>query len=85
MTSQPNSPSSRSIVAAAGGAPAVTTWTPAGTSPRTDGGALAIVISTVGAAHSQLTCSSLISPKIVAGSTLRRQTCVPAAAVTVQV
>ncbi len=73
------------MVAAAGGAPAVTTRTPAGTSPRTAAGALASEISTVGAAHSQPTCSSLISSKTVAGSTLRRQTCVPAAAVTVQV
>ncbi len=47
------------MVAAAGGAPAVTTCTPAGTSPRTEAGALASEISTVGAAHSQLTCSSL--------------------------
>ena len=73
------------MVAAAGGAPAVTTRTPAGTSPRTEAGALASAISTVGAAHSEPTRSSLISPKMMAGSTLRRQTCVPAAAVTVQV
>src|SRR5260370_39661174 len=72
------------MVAAAGGAPAVTTRTPAGTSPRTEAGALASEISTAGAAHSQLTFSSLISPKMVAGSTLRRQMWVPAAAVTVQ-
>ena len=72
-------------MAAAGGAPAVMTRTPGGTSPRTAAGALASVISTVGAAHSRVTFSSLISPKMVAGSTLRRQTCVPAAAVTVQV
>src|SRR5579863_3450567 len=85
VTSQPNSPSIRSIVAAAGGAPAVITCTPAGTSPRTEAGALASEISTVGAAHSQLTFSSLIREKIVAGSTLRRQTWVAAAAVTVQV
>ena len=61
------------------------TCSPAGTSPRTDSGALAMVISTVGAAHSRVTFSSLISPKMVAASTVRRQTCVPAAAVTVQV
>ena len=70
------------MVAAAGGAPAVTTRTPAGTSPRTDAGALASEISTVGAAHSQLTCSSLISPKMVGGSTLRRQTSIPPVAAT---
>src|SRR6202034_1790152 len=73
------------MVAAAGGAPAVTTRTPAGTSPRASAGALASVISTVGAAHSEPTCSSLIRPKMTPGSTLRRQTWVPAAAVTVQV
>ncbi len=73
------------MVAAAGAAPAVTTWTPAGTSPRTDAGALANEISTVGAALSQLTFSSRISAKMVAGSTFRRQMWVAAAAVTVQV
>src|SRR5581483_4795220 len=83
VTSQPNLPSSRSIVAAAGGAPAVTTCTPAGTSPGS--GAFASPIRTVGAAHSQPTRSSRISRKIAAGSTLRRQTWVHAAAVTVQV
>jgi hypothetical protein len=83
VTSQPNSPSSRSMVAAAGGAPAVTTRTPGGTLPRTCGGALASEISTVGAAHSSATCSSRISLNTAAGSTLRRQTWVPAAAVMV--
>jgi hypothetical protein len=73
------------LQAAAGGAPAVTTRTPAGTSPRTGAGALASEISTVGAAHSEPTFSFLISAKMVAGSTLRRQMWVPAAAVTVQV
>ena len=38
VMSQPNSPSSRSMVAAAGGAPAVITRTPAGTSPRAPAG-----------------------------------------------
>ncbi len=85
VMSQPNSPSSRSMVAAAGGAPAVITRTPAGTSPRAAAGALASEISTVGAAHSQPTRSPAISEKTCAGSTLRRQTCVPPAAVTVQV
>ena len=72
-------------MAAAGGAPAVTTRTPAGTSPRVSAGALASEISTVGAAHMSVTRSSRIRPKTRAGSTLRRQTWVPAAAVTVQV
>src|SRR4029077_1601592 len=85
VTSQPNSPSSRSMVAAAGGAPAVTTRTPGGTSPRTAAGALASEMSTVGAAHRLPICSSRISWNTATGSTLRRQTWVAAAAVTVQV
>ena len=82
--SQPKPPSSRSIVAAAGGAPAVTTRTPGGTVPCADAGALASEISTVGAADSQPTRSSRIKEKTSAGSTLRRHTCVPPTAVTVQ-
>jgi hypothetical protein len=85
VTSQPRSPSSRSIVAAAGGAPAVMTRTPGGTSPRTSGEELASEMHTVGAAHMRRTSSSLIKPNTVAGSTFRRHTCVPAAAVTVHV
>src|ERR1700734_1956069 len=73
------------MVAAAGGAPAVTTRTPAGTSPLVCAEALASEISTVGAAQRSLAFSSLISWNTAAGSTLRRQTCTPAAAVTVQV
>src|SRR2546425_9307135 len=84
VTSQPRSPSSRSMVAAAGGAPAVTTWTPGGTSPRTCGGALASPISTVGAADIQVTCSSRTSLKTADGSTLGRQMWVAPAAVTTQ-
>ena len=72
-------------MAAAGGAPAVTTCTPGGTSPRTCAGALASEISTVGAALSHRTFSCLISRNTSAGSTLGRQTWTPAAAVTVQV
>ena len=70
VMSQPNSPSSRSMVAAAGGAPAVITRTPAGTSPRAAAGALASEISTVGAAHSQPTRSPAISEKTVRGLNL---------------
>src|ERR1035438_10235073 len=73
------------MVAAAGGAPAVITTTPGSTSPRTSAGALASEISTVGAADRRRTCSSRISRNTSAGSTLRRQTWVAAAAVTVQV
>src|ERR1700682_4962074 len=72
------------MVAAAGGAPAVTTRTPRGRSPRRLAGALASPIRTVGAAHSQVTRSSRISRKTVAGSGFGRQTWVLAAAVTVQ-
>ncbi len=72
-------------MAAAGGAPAVTTCTPAGTLPRTPAGAFASEISTVGAAHSQVTFSSRMSRNTSAGSTFGRQMWVPAAAVTVQV
>jgi hypothetical protein len=53
--------------------------------PCTAAGALASAISTVGAADSQVTRSSRIRAKTSAGSTLRRHTCVPPAAVTVQV
>ena len=73
------------MVAAAGAAPAVTTRTPAGTSPRTPAEAFASAISTVGAAQSKFTLSSRISRNTSAGSTLRRQMWVAAAAVTVQV
>ena len=83
VSSQPKLSSSRSMVAAAGAAPAVTTRTPGRTSPRTLSGALASVISTVGAAASRRTCSVRISSKTRAGSTARRHTCTPAAAVTV--
>jgi hypothetical protein len=80
---QPNSPSTRSIVAAAGGAPAVSTRTPRGTDPRALSGAPATPIKTVGAAQSIVTCSRRIASKTAAGSTLRRHTCAAPAAVTV--
>src|SRR5438067_13354299 len=69
------------MVAAAGGAPAVITCTPLGTSPRALAGAFASDISTVGAAHSQPTCSARTRSKTRAGSTLGRQMCRPPAAV----
>src|SRR6266480_4571579 len=69
------------MVAAAGGAPAVTTRTPRGTLPRTLAGALASPIRTVGAAHSQVTCSSRINRKTSAGSGFGRQMWVPEVAV----
>ena len=43
------------------------------------------MIRTVGAAQRCVTDSSPISPKAFAGSTALRQTCVPPAAVTIQV
>ncbi len=66
-------------------APAVTTWTPRGTSPRTSGGVLARPIRTVGAAQSQVTPSRRTKSNTRAGSTLGRQTWVLPDAVTVQV
>src|SRR5260370_25763839 len=74
----------RSMVAAAGAAPAVTTRTPGRTPRRSSAGALAMAISTVGAAQSMVMRSSLTSAKMRAGSTLRRHTCVAPTAVTVQ-
>jgi hypothetical protein len=81
---QPNSPSMRSIVAAAGGAPAVTIRTPRRASLRCCSGPLAIPIKTVGAAHSMVTDSCLIFSKILPASTLRRQMWAPPTAVTIQ-
>ena len=51
----------RSIVAAAGGAPAVSTRTPRAVT-RTSSGALAMAISTVGAAHSMVIRSAFDEP-----------------------
>ena len=73
----------RSMVAAAGGAPAVTTRSPRGAPARTLAGAFAIPIKTVGAAHIIEIRSAAIASNTLAGSTLRRHTCVPPAAVTV--
>ena len=74
----------RSMVAAAGAAPAVMTCTPFGTSPRTSAGALASAIRIVGAAHSQPTFSLRMRSKTRAGSTFGRQMCVPPTAVMIQ-
>ena len=46
---------------AAGGAPAVKRRTPRGAPARTSAGALAMLISTVGAAQNMVICSSLMS------------------------
>src|SRR5262245_40329989 len=73
------------MVTAAGGAPAVITCTPRGAKPRSSAGALASAISTVGAAHSQVTCSAVARRNTAAGSTLRRHTCLAPTAVTVHV
>jgi len=74
VITQPSSCSTRLIVAAAGGAPAVSTRTPVGAPARSSSGALAIPISTVGAAHSMVIRSRTSSAKIRGGSTRRRQT-----------
>ena len=85
VTIQPSSPSMRWMVAAAGGAPAVTTRTAGRARRRASSGALASEISTVGAAHSIVTASRAISWNTAPGSTLRRQTCTAPTAVTIQV
>ena len=73
------------MVAAAGGAPAVSTRTPRGAPGASSSGALAMPISTVGAAQSMVIASLRRSAaKIASGSTRRRQTCVPPTAVTIQ-
>ena len=84
MITQPSSPSTRSIVAAAGGAPAVSTRIPRGAPRLASAGAFAIPMSTVGAAHSVVIRSAAMRSKTARGSTLRRQTWTPPAAVTVQ-
>src|ERR687887_614989 len=82
VTVHPSSPSTRSIVAAAGGAPAVITCTPAGAPARTAAGAFARPINTVGAAHIIVTRSAATVSNTFAGSTLRRHTWTAPAAVT---
>ena len=72
------------MVAAAGGAPAVKTRTLRGAARRSSAGALAIAMSTVGAAHNMVPRSLAIVSNTVAGSTRRTQMCVPPTAVTIQ-
>jgi hypothetical protein len=55
---QPSSCSTRSMVCAAGAAPAVNTRTPRGAAARSLSGALTMVMSTVGAAQSMVARSS---------------------------
>src|SRR5918993_3761521 len=85
MTRHPRPSSRRSIVTAAGGAPAVITFTPLGAPRFSSSGALASPISTVGAAHIHVTFSVAARRNTAAGSTFRRQTCFAPAAVTVHV
>src|SRR5438094_5845710 len=73
----------RSIVAAAGGAPAVATRTPLRARARASAGAFAIAISTVGAAHNIEIDSDSTSAKTATGSNFRRHTWAAPAAVTV--
>src|SRR4029453_8426807 len=84
MIVQPSSSSSRWMVDAAGGAPAVKTRTPFGARRRRASGAFANEIKTVGAAHSIVIRSFAINSKTARDSTLRRQMWVAPAAVTVQ-
>src|SRR6476660_3151212 len=73
-----------SIVAAAGGAPAVNSRTPRGAPALTSSGAFAMLMSTVGAAQNIVMFSSLIIWKIWRGSTRRRHTFVMPRAVLIQ-
>src|SRR5436190_23276620 len=70
------------MVAAAAGAPAVTTRIPFGAPRFRSSGAFASEISTVGAAHSEVIDSSFINRNACTGSTLRRHTCTAPTAVT---
>ncbi len=72
------------MVAAAGGAPAVRMRRGPLVPARSSAGAHAIPMRTVGAAHSIVTFSRAMLAKTEAGSTLRRQTWVAPAAVTIQ-
>jgi hypothetical protein len=74
-----------SITALGGEAPPVITWTGCSKATFSSVGAWISIVSTIGAPHMWVTPSRRISGKITAGSTLRRQTCVPPAAVTPQV
>ena len=73
------------MVTAAGGAPAVITFTPRGAKPFSSAGAPARVMSTVGAAHIQVTSSAAARRNTAAASTLLRHTCLAPTAVTVHV
>ena len=79
----PSSSSMRSIVCAAGGAPAVRTRTPRGALARNASGALAIMINTVGAAQSIVVRSAFMRWYTVGASTLRTQMCAAPAAVAI--
>ena len=76
-------PAELALDALDGGA-AVRTRRPRGAAARSSAGAPAIEISTVGAQQRAVMRSRAIRSKMAAGSTLRRQTCVPPAAVTIQ-
>src|SRR5712664_1621696 len=72
------------MVAAAGGAPAVTTRTPLRAAALTSAGAPATPISTVGAAHRMDADSVATSSNTFSGSTFRKQRWAPPTAVTTQ-
>jgi hypothetical protein len=67
-----------------GAAPPVATRTLCENATRCSAGAFASMASTIGAPHRCVTPCSEISRKICAGSTFRKQTCVPPAATTAQ-
>src|SRR4026207_2136018 len=74
----------RSMVAAAGGAPAVTTRTPFRARDRALAEAPATPMSTVGAAQNMDPDSVSMTSSSLAGSIFRRQTCAAPTAVTAQ-
>ena len=77
--------SMRSMTTAGGAAPPVATLVRRGSGRFASAGACTSMLSTIGAPHMCVMRCSAMASKIRFGSTLRRHTCVPAAAVTAQV
>ena len=75
----------RSMTTAGGAAPPVATLVRSGNGRFASAGACTSMLSTTGAPHMWVTRVSTIESKMRRGSTLRRHTCVPAAAVTAHV
>ena len=72
------------MVEEGGAAPPVAQETVWSKGTRCAAGAFAIMLRTIGAPHMCVTRCSAMSRKIAAGSTLRRQTCVPPTATVAQ-